>query len=75
MHLESKIVSSVIGFLLGLLLSYLESKISKREVNRRDHIKIGFISGISVFMVLYFQSNKIVNTSINQTIRTGNPNF
>ena len=75
MQLESKIVSSIIGFLLGLLLSYLESRITKREVNKREHLKIGFISAASVFMVLYFQSNKIVNTSINQTIRTGNPNF
>ena len=71
MNLESKVFISIGVGLAAAILSFIETKISKRKSNNRENFKVGLITSISVLCVLFF----IISPKNKQMIQTGNPNF
>ena len=73
MNLETQvIISSIIG-VLATALSFFENKLSKKEKNSRENLKVGVITFVSVFGVLFFMSSK--KSGMTQVIHTGTPGF
>jgi hypothetical protein len=63
----------IIGAIISIIITYLDTKIFKDEKNKLTYFKIGFLTFIIVIIILYFINFYSLN--IATTITTGCPNL
>ena len=85
--LEEPITLSILGGLISLLILYIHNKLSKKENDKIEYLKIFFLVFIIVFLIIQiFIYNKDGNSSLmsggnvfnsgdNFEIRSGQPDF
>ena len=74
----------IIGTLIAILITYLDSKIFKEQKNKITYCKIGFLTFVVVVLILYFINYFSLNISntisagcsnLNSDLQTGTPDF
>jgi len=74
----------IIGGLIAILITYLDSKIFKEHKNKITYCKIGFLTFVVVVLILYFINYFSLNISntisagcsnLNSDLQTGTPDF
>ena len=74
----------IIGTIIAILITYLDSRIFKDQKNKITYCKIGFLTFIIVVIILYsinYFSLNISNTitagcsNLNSDLQTGTPDF
>jgi len=72
MNIEIQFLVGLIAGILAAAVAFAENKLSKKENNNRENLKVGIITFISVLSVLFFTTNQ---KQITQIIHTGTPKF
>ena len=74
----------IIGALIAILITYLDSRIFKEQKNKITYCKIGFLIFVVVVLILYFINHFSLNISntisagcsnLNSDLQTGTPDF